>query len=235
VTVPNKRAGITISTRGTEAPWGYWPEHLDNVQNGYVGRAAMQLDRAEKIAAPLHDLRRAILEKRPNTVIPQPDVRTMNARRSLAELADVKRHLASIEADLTGWSTKTLKPYSYDLSETKAKDSFVGRQELRSVFRGMNASERHEALNDPAFRRAILEQPPQASGLRKSDHDILLRAELQEKFPAELQTIEHAREALDVVRVAVRATDLVLADELAELGQAPTDPTATEFAATFAA
>ena len=56
---------------------------------------------------------RAQIEKRPNAIIPDPQVRVSNARRSLVELADVKQQLANVEAELSGWATKTLRPFSY--------------------------------------------------------------------------------------------------------------------------
>jgi hypothetical protein len=68
--------------------------------------------------------------------------------------------------------------------------------------------------------------------MRRSSYDMLLRAELEEKFPTELRTIAHAEEAIDAVRVSARATDLLLNNELQELGQLPVDPGQPEFART---
>ena len=62
-----------------------------------------------------------------------------------------------------------------------------------------------------------------------------MQLELEEKFPEQLRTLAHGEEAVEAVKVSARATDLLFANELAELGQLPTDPGEPVFAKTFAA
>ena len=98
--MPARRAGITVLLRGAEAPWGWWPEQWDKTENGFVGRAGMQLDRLETVAAPIFHMYRGVLEKHPGLVIPQPDVRTANVRTGQRTLAHVHEQVDKIETDL---------------------------------------------------------------------------------------------------------------------------------------
>src|SRR5262249_37645240 len=79
MTVPNKRGGITVSSKGAEHPWGFW-RWDDDVQNEWVQRAGGTLNMLENIAAPTFHLYRGIIEKRPGLIIPQPEIRLANVR-----------------------------------------------------------------------------------------------------------------------------------------------------------
>ena len=50
--MPSKRAGITVSLKGVEAAWGWWPEEWDTLGNHWVNLAARETDALERIAAP---------------------------------------------------------------------------------------------------------------------------------------------------------------------------------------
>jgi hypothetical protein len=107
--------------------------------------------------------------------------------------------------------------------------------ELRQVFKGLSEADKREALEAPAFRKAILEQPHHASGMRKTDYDLLWQLELEQKFPEELKAAADGEAAIEAVRISARASEILFTNECAELGQLPVEGAPPTFGDTFAA
>jgi hypothetical protein len=244
--MPNRRAGITISTKGQDHPWGYWLEAWDSTKNPFTLRAGMVLDSLENIAAPLHHMYRGIIEKKRDLIIPTPEIRLVNARNGIRQLGIANTNIAKIADDVTKHFAKVLRPFSYAegfmlkagpdagiFGDDKPAQGFAGRRELREIFRGLDATQRREALKDERFTRAILEQAPLASGLSQAEFNLIERMVLEEKFPGQLREKAEAEEAVDCVKLAATATDSLFRNELAELGQPAVDAGPPVFASTF--
>jgi hypothetical protein len=87
----------------------------------------MQQDRLERVAAPIFNMYRHVIEKRPNLIIPEANIRTINVRKGQRELAQVREQVDQIERDLVVWRMKTFKPFGYSNNSVEPKDSFSAR------------------------------------------------------------------------------------------------------------
>src|SRR5262249_52407314 len=110
--MPNKRGGITVSTKGAEHPWGFW-RWEESEQNPWVQRAGGLLNQLEHLAAPTFHMYRGIIEKQRDLIIPDPSIRLANVRNNIRELGIVNGHIDRIAVDLAKWSAATFQPFDY--------------------------------------------------------------------------------------------------------------------------
>jgi hypothetical protein len=232
-----KRGGITVGVdnmgRGIERPWNMRPGLFDNTANAFVGRAALTLQALEGVAAPFHNMNRAIVEK--SGPLPPADVRLQNARQAQRQFAQARAEISKIASDLAKWSYQNLRVFDYSkLPAQVPAQSLAGRQELRAVLRSMSAAERLAAIRaDESFLLAALEQPAAASGLAQTDFDLLVEIELERRVPEHLATAKDAADALEEVRRAEAATEQAIANELRALAQPEIEGAVPKFASTF--
>lgn len=232
--MPNKRAGITVSLAGKEHPWGYW-RWEESEQNPFVQRAGGMLNQLEHLAAPTFHMYRGIIEKQRDLIIPAPEIRLANVRQNLRQLGIINSNIDKIAEDLTKWAAQTFRPFnhSWDAGSKEPRKSFQGRVELRNILRSLDAHARAKALKDDEFISAALEQVPQASGLSKAEHDMLRLSVLEARYPHELHVEREGKEAIDTVRLASKASNVLFTNELAELGQPAVEAPTPKFASTF--
>jgi hypothetical protein len=227
--MPNvrQRGGMTISAKGGERGLGWWQDKFQTYDaTSFVQRAGRELDAIHKMAMRLHNQNRAVIEKTPNVILPELPVRLTLARAEQKKLAATKEKLAAIQIEMEQWAQRAFRPFDYSKA-TKPSESFAARVELRQVFSRLNETQRREAIKRDEFRAAVLEQPPEASGMAEADWNILRLLELERKFPQELQTRADATEALATVYEAAQTLDIALSNELQSIGAPVSEPTET--------
>ena len=220
------RGTMTIDAKGRTGNFGVWDPELDQSKSVHVKQIGQQLDAALGIALKYHSQNRAIVERR---LLPlaEPQVRASQARADLQALQKAKEKLASVKRDAMVLR-QSLSPYNYALTATNAstRDTFPARAELRAVLRGMSPKERLQALGESAeLRAAMLELPAQASGMTASDYNLIHQAELETKFPTELQHTAEADRAYEAAAATIKTVEQAIANELQAINQPAVEPT----------
>jgi hypothetical protein len=216
---------MTIDARGHERGLGWWrPEWDADARNRFLPRVGLQLDALHKIGIRLHNQNRAILQaeaERKTPLLPEPQVRIAQARREQKQLRDVEQQIRQIEGESALWRIETFKPFdhSWEAGKREPRRAFQGRAELRAVFARLDPEQRAAALKREEFKAAILEMPPQASGMSEAEYNLLERLILEERFAPELKVAADTREAIDSVREAKRTVEIALENELKSIGE----------------
>jgi len=147
---------------------------------------------------------------------------TAQARQALRDLRDLRKPLEEMQ---------TRRARLHDGVQRKQfdKSDIVGamnRAEIRSVIASLQPPDRIQALFDPVFRDAVLEQPPLVSGIKsagelkiyedaKSAQLADMHGPLMQELQALDEEIDGARAVLDVARNDVKA-ELGVADGVFE-------------------
>lgn len=218
-----RRAGFMISEKGEQGLLGWIPDRLANVNSGWVAAARAVNDAARVgIVQRLATQNEAVFTARHSktvAAVPEPDVRAKLARGHLKRLAEEEKKLAVVE-DQIFVKSHGLTPFNYD-------DGVVGRdnrEELRKTFAAMSKEQKALAIKKGAFRRAVLEQEPEVTGLPATDYELLKQEQIRSRYPQETADIADAREAIDAVKLTLKSARKLIENELAAVGTPAVEP-----------
>jgi hypothetical protein len=211
---PVTKFSMSVTPNET-ASLGYWPPELDHRNNGWTG-TAFQVHRAALDLGKRYSDQNDAIRTAQLTNAPPPDLgdirtRGQRAREDYKRLGELGRKLQAIEQEVT---QKQSQLKAFDYSNDTMRDALL-RQERRAHMRtGMNERERMEALRDPAWKKAALEQPASLSGVSESFHQATYDDELRSKYGPELQGISEGRAAINAVVTVMSAVERALEYEL---------------------
>jgi hypothetical protein len=214
-----KATGIRIGTKGGTKSLGFWRDEWESYgPDSFVQAAGGIRDAILNIGQPLNEANRNIAEKL-NMPVAEPQVRAAKARAAQRQLKTLADKLAQIEINRLKHENGDLVPYRYDGNPSEPSRSLAGRAELRRVFRELDPTQRREALQDEQFRSAILEMPAAVSGMSRTEHADLFRAEREAKFGAELKAVADGKDAIESAREALAGVSEAFAEELRTIGE----------------
>lgn len=221
-----RRAGFTISEKGDQGLLGWIPERLDGVNSGWVGASravndAIRVGIVQRLSTQ-NDSVIAARTSRTVAAVPEPDVRVKLARTTYLKKLDEEEKKLSVIEDQIFLKSVSLRPFDYE-------DGSVGRdnrEELRKTFGRMTPEQKAVALRKGVYRRAILEQQPEVTGLPASQFEQLEQAEIQRRFPQETSDINDAREAVEATKLTLRSARVLIENELRASGGTIAEPAA---------
>jgi hypothetical protein len=166
---PLGRGGMTVSAQtGQERLLAFWPDTLsDRGVDSYVGKCWRLYSDSMKICQRLHEQnRKQILARASRTepVLPEVPVRSSLARQEQRRLSELQMELQKI-SDQAFLQKQNLSPFDYPAGDLC---DLFRRQELRQILRESPQQDRMKLVQKYEYRRAMLEQPCEASAMSAS-------------------------------------------------------------------
>jgi hypothetical protein len=138
----------------------------------YVHQADSQRLAALRVVERLHKqneaVRTAKVMNQPATV-PEPDVRAKLARVELKTVGEAQAALDGLEQEMAQKKAR-LDPFGHNKASLA---DITKRQELRTMLRSMTPQQRAEKAKEAHWQSAILEMPPELSGVSPSQWQML--------------------------------------------------------------
>lgn len=223
-----RRAGFTIdhTNNFSQGHIPLWPDKFASVTaTSWIGQVARDRAAVLAIAEKHHRQNEAIRHakmRREMPQLPEAPVRVSLARQQQKQIDEINRR-AAMRAGQIFDKRLTYKVFDY------AKDGILGmmsRQEHRSLLRGMDSKQRVEAMKRHSYRIAALETEPEASGMVPSAHTLLKEETLKAMYPAELEELEMATEANNILKETAAVTMRAIEAELVSAGSTVAEPSA---------
>lgn len=233
-----KRAGLTLdAVQFTQGSLPFWPDSFSSsTRTSWIGRLGAERQTVMGIAFKRHTQNESVRlakAKRQMAILPEPEARARTARAEQRQLDAIHRNVTQIATEVAD-KRLGLKFFDYE----KNGGGVVGalnRQELRAALRAMPEDKRNAAMKSHKFRIAALEQPGALSGLPNSTHAHLIEEELKAKYPQEIQDLDDAATAVELMRETLKPVSLAVENELRAINAPVSEPAVpTEPAPTWA-
>lgn len=220
------RGGALVSTRdgGKTRPIGFWEHGDQHAPDSWLGKLYKDFADTMKIAQR-HDAQNMMIvaANGRDVALPEPKVRQALARDERKRLDELKKRYDEVYISVR-IAEADLQPYDY--SKTSPAD-LAHRAEIRAYLRSVTdeAAKAKLLQDNPTFRMAAFELPPELSGVPKAIYDNLRERDIAKAFPEQLRAQDQARQALALVERAIEASEMAVKEEMQRVGMPLEEPT----------